>query len=234
MPTEKGGRTPLQQELFALRDLKYLNFHARLIPTVPKEKIIGIRTPQLRLFAAEFCRRPECQSFLAALPHDYYEENNLHAFCIEKIKDFESCLAALNAFLPYVNNWATCDSMRPKVLAQNKGRLLEEIQRWLSSGQVYTVRYGIVSLMTWFLEEDFSKNQLDWVANVPGQDHYIQMAVAWYFATALAKQWEAALPYLQQNKLPLWQHRKTVQKAVESYRLTEEQKAYLKTLKRKV
>lgn len=233
MPTETNRLTPLQQELFALQDLNYKNFHAGLIPTVPKERIIGVRTPQLRRFAAAFYRRPECNSFLANLPHDYYEENNLHAFCIEKMQDFESCVAALNLFLPYVNNWATCDSMRPKVLAKNKSGLLKEIRRWLSSGQVYTVRYGIVSLMTWFLDDDFSENQLEWVATVSGEDYYIQMAVAWYFATALAKQWETALPYLQQNRLSPWQHQKTIQKAVESRRLTTEQKAYLKTLKHK-
>lgn len=221
------------EQLFALQDLEYRDFHARLMPTIAKESIIGIRTPALRKLAKELHGTEEATEFLKSLPHKYYEENNLHAFLIERIKDYDACIYALNEFLPYVDNWATCDSLSPKVLGKHLPELLAQIPVWLASGRVYTVRFGIEQLMTWFLDEQFLPEYLQWVAAAPNQEYYVNMMVAWYFATALAKQYAHTLPYLTEKQLPQWVHNKTIQKAVESYRITAEQKAYLKTLRMK-
>lgn len=219
------------RELFELQDKDYAEFQAKLMPTVERESIIGVRTPQLRKFAAEFSKRPEAKDFLNTLPHKYYEENNLHAFIIEKIKDYDECIAALDKFLPYVDNWATCDSMNPKALKKQPERLLKKIEEWMASEHTYTVRFAMGLLMSYYLEENFEELLLARVADYRSEEYYIKMMQAWYFATALTKQYDATLPYIQQKRLDKWTHNKAIQKAVESYRITDEQKAYLKTLK---
>ncbi len=223
--------TPLQEKLFALRDEGCRDFTAGLVPTVDRERIIGIRTPALRAFAADFAKTPEAAAFLRALPHFYLEENHLHAFLIERIRDYDACVAALDAFLPFVDNWATCDSMSPRVLGRNRARLAGDVRRWMASGQLYTVRFGIRMLMAHFLDEDFRPESLDAVAAIETEEYYLRMMQAWYFATALAKQYEAALRILEARRLEPWTHNKAIQKACESRRISAQQKAYLKTLK---
>ena len=226
----------IQKELFEMQDLKYRDFHSKLMPTVDKEKVIGVRIPQLRKYASSFLKlssREEINEFMHTLPHQYYEEDNLHAFIIEKIKDYEECINALNVFLPYIDNWATCDMMNPKVLKKESERLLEQVKVWMKAKETYVVRFAMGCLMNYYLEENFTTECADLVAEVQSEEYYIQMMQAWYFATALAKQYDAVLPYLLEHRLSMWVHNKTIQKAVESYRITTEQKDYLKTLKRK-
>ena len=218
----------VQNDLFAMQDKEYQAFHSKLIPNVAPERVIGVRTPQLRAYAKVFSGTPEAAAFLKALPHTYYEENNLHAFLIEAIRDYDECVGALDAFLPYVDNWATCDMMIPKVLRRHPGELLEKVREWLASGQTYTVRYAIKVLMDCYLEENFLPEYPELVASVRSEEYYVNMMVAWYFATALAKQYEEAVPYIEQRLLPEWIHRKSIQKAVESRRISEERKEYLK------
>lgn len=223
----------IRHHLWALQDQEYKLFHQKLMPTVNPDTIIGIRVPQLRAYAKTLKKDPLHFVFLQALPHRYYEENNLHAFLLEQIKDFEQCVRAVDEFLPYIDNWATCDMLRPKCFQNHTDELLPAIEKWLSSGHTYTVRFGIGMLMSYYLDQYFEMGQLDRVASIQSEEYYVNMMIAWYFATAFAKQYEAALPYLLENRLPVWVHNKTIQKAVESYRITPEQKAYLKTLKRK-
>ena len=223
--------TEIQQRLFALQDAGYRDFHAALMPTVDKALVIGVRMPALRALAIELKGTELAADFMAALPHKYYEENNLHAALIGHIRDFDACMAALERFLPWVDNWATCDMMNPKALAKDKAALLEHIRLWLQSGHTYTVRFGMGMLMNHFLEEDFREEYLALVASVRSEEFYVRMMQAWYFATALAKQYEAAVKILEQRKLPPWVHNKTIQKARESYRISNEQKEYLKSLK---
>ena len=225
-------KTSLQIELFSLQDLKYKEFHQKLMPTVNPDKVIGIRTPVLRKFAKEFSKREEAEGFLKNLPHKYYEEDNLHAFLLEEIKDYEKLIEELNKFLPFVDNWATCDMMRPKILKNHKTELLEDIKRWLNSKDIYTIRFAVNCLMLYYLEEDFKPEYLQWVKNIESQEYYINMVRAWYFATALAKQYDETVKILENNALDKWTHNKTIQKANESYRITKEQKEYLRTLKR--
>ncbi|MBO5556527.1 MAG: DNA alkylation repair protein [Oscillospiraceae bacterium] len=225
--------TEIRERLFALRDEKNAVFVAKLIPTIPPESILGARTPQLRALAKALWKERDMAPFMAALPHAYFEENGLHAFCIEQIRDFDRCLEETERFLPYVDNWATCDSLSPKVFRKHRAELLPAIRRWLDSREPYTIRFGVGMLMEHFLDEDFAPVYLDWVAALRSEEYYVNMMIAWYFATALAKQYEAALPYLEGKVLDPWTHNKTIQKAVESYRVSEERKAYLKTLKRK-
>lgn len=220
----------IQQRLFQLQDKAYGEFTAKLIPNIAPELIIGVRTPKLRKLAKEVFKSGEAAEFMSALPHEYYEEDNLHGFLIEQIRDFDSCTQALDSFLPYVDNWATCDSMRPKVLGKHKKELLEHIKGWISSGHTYTVRFGTGMLMCHFLDGDFKPEYLDW-ANVESEEYYVNMMCAWFYATALAKQYEAVLPYFEEKKLPKWVHNKAIQKARESFRVNKEQKDYLKTLK---
>lgn len=220
--------TKLQKQLFELQDLKYRDFHSKLMPETDKETVIGIRTPVLRKFAKEFAGTLEAEAFLRQLPHRYYEENNLHMMLITGIKDYEKCMEEIQRFLPCIDNWATCDYPAPKCFARHKDQVLEEAKRWISSGETYVIRYGIGMLMRLFLDEDFSSEYLEMTAAVQSQEYYVNMMIAWYFATALAKQWDATVPYIEQHKLSDWVHRKTVQKAVESYRITPEQKEYLK------
>lgn len=223
----------IRERLFALQDLKYRDFHSKLIPTVNPEQVIGVRTPALRKLAKEYAKRPEAEAFLQMVPHTYYEENNLHGFLLESRKDFDQCVRGVDAFLPYVDNWATCDMMSPKVFKKHLPELLLYIKSWLASGHTYTVRYGMGMLMQHYLDEAFNEAYPELVAGVRSEEYYINMMIAWYFATALAKQYDAVIGYLEQNRLEPWVHNKTIQKAVESYRITDEQKAYLRTLKRK-
>lgn len=221
----------VRTRLFELRDLKYREFHSKLMPTVDPELIIGVRTPKLRNFAKEFGKMPEAEEFLKILPHKYYEENNLHGFLVEAIKDYGECVTAVNTFLPYVDNWATCDLMRPKVFKKHLPKLLEEIRRWIETDETYTIRFGIEMLMTFYLDEQFDIAYPELVAGVHSEEYYVNMMIAWYFATALAKQYEAVLPYIEKQRLERWTHNKAIQKAIESYRISPEQKAYLRTLK---
>lgn len=221
------------EQLFELQDLSYKEFHAKLIPTINPDTIIGVRTPQLRKIAKEFSKSPEASVFLKQLPHTYYEENNLHGFLIEQMKDYDVCIQALHDFLPYVDNWATCDMMSPKILKKHLPKLLEHIKVWIGSEHVYMIRFGIKMLMEFYLDEHFKEEYLELVAGVRSEEYYIKMVVAWYFATALAKQYESAVRYVEEHRLDVWTHNKTIQKAVESYRITTGQKEYLRTLKRK-
>lgn len=218
----------IRAQLFGLQDETYRDFQSALMPTVPKEKVIGVRTPALRKLAKQLAGTPQAEAFLQALPHDYYEENNLHAFLIETIRDYGTALAETEKFLPYIDNWATCDFPEPKCFRKNKKAVLEEVRKWIASTETYTIRYGIGMLMRLFLDEDFSPEYLEMAAGVQSQEYYVNMMIAWYFATALAKQWDAAVPYIEQHRLSDWVHKKTIQKAVESYRITSEQKEYLK------
>ena len=223
--------TEIQQRLFALQNAGYRDFHAALMPTVDKALVIGVRMPALRALAKELKGTEPAADFMAQLPHKYYEENNLHAALIGHIRDFQPCITALERFLPYVDNWATCDMMNPKALAKDKAALLERIQLWLQSSHTYTVRFGMEMLMNHFLEEDFREEYPALVASVRSEEYYVRMMQAWYFATALAKQYEAAVTYLEQRRLGAWVHNKTIQKARESFRVSQEQKEYLKSLK---
>ena len=197
------------------------------------QKEIGVRTPELRKLSKELAKREDIREFLIDLPHQYFDDNQLHAFILSGEKDFEKCMEDLERFLPYVDNWATCDQMSPKVFRKNRKKLLESINRWIGSEHTYTVRFAIKMLMEHFLDEDFDPIYPEMVATVRSEEYYIRMMIAWYFATALAKRYDAVLPYLKQEKLDVWTHNKAIQKAVESYRITEEQKIYLKSLKRK-
>ena len=221
----------LQKQLFALQDVTYKEFHSKLIPGIPKEEIIGIRTPVLRKFAKTFGKTKEAEAFLLELPHHYYEENNLHMMLITQIRDYARVIEELRRFLPYVNNWATCDFPTPKCFSAHRKELLPQVREWIASKDTYTVRYGIGVLMREYLEEDFVPEYLELVAQVTSEEYYVNMMVAWYLATALAKQWDATIPYLTERRLSPWVRRKTIQKAVESYRITPEQKAYLKRLR---
>ena len=221
----------IQKQLFALQDKSYQAFQSKLMPTLPAEKVIGVRTPVLRKLAKQLVGTPQAEAFLRSLPHEYYEENNLHAFLLENIRDYDTALAETEKFLPYINNWATCDCFCPKVFAKRKTELLVPIRRWLDSGEVYTVRYGMEMLMRYYLDDAFRPEYLEWVADVRSTEYYINMMRAWYFATALAKQPDAALPWLTEKRLDVWTHNKTIQKAVESYRIPDEMKRLLRGLR---
>jgi len=221
----------VRDELFAMQDKTYRDFHSRLMPTVDKACVIGIRTPNLRKYAKQFATTQEAVVFMEMLPHKYYEENNLHAFLIEQIKDYKECVSALNRFLPYVDNWATCDFMTPKIFKKYHKELLTDIRRWLVSEHTYEVRFAIGMLMKLYLDEAFLPEYPQMIAKIHTSEYYINMMVAWYFATALAKQYEAVIPYIEEKRLDVWIHNKTIQKAIESYRICDEKKVYLRTLK---
>lgn len=221
----------ITEKLFELADTKYRDFQANLLPTVDKATIIGVRTPALRKLAKEMAGSAKAAAFMLELPHTYYDENQLHTFLLSACKDYDICMEQIEAFLPYIDNWATCDQLSPKILQKNPEDLLLHIKKWLASKHTYTIRFGMKMLMSFYLEAKFQPEYLAWVAGVQSQEYYVKMMVAWYFATALAKQYDAAIPYLEQHKLEQWTHRKTIQKACESYRITAEQKAYLRTLR---
>ena len=221
----------IQDELFALRDLKYKEFQAKLIPTRDPDSIIGVRTPQLRKYAKELAKREDVFDFLNALPHPYFDENQLHAFIVSEIKDYGRCMEEVRKFLPYVDNWATCDQMSPKVFKKHKPELLDQIREWIKSDKTYTIRFGIGMLMELFLDEDYDTIYPEMVAKIRSEEYYVNMMIAWYFATALAKQYDTVLPFIEERRLAVWTHNKAIQKSVESYRITDEQKDYLKSLK---
>lgn len=223
----------ITKELWGLRDEAYFQFHKKLIPNIAEENIIGVRTPVLRSYAKKVAKYAEVSDFLQELPHTYYEENNLHGALLGLLyKDVDTYLTELEKFLPYVDNWATCDMMGPKIFRKNLPLVYEHVKKWLKSSDTYTVRFGIVTLLGYFLEETFEPEMLELVAAVRSEEYYIKMAVAWYFSMALVKQYDAAIPYLQSGILPKWEHNKTIQKAIESYQMDAESKAYLRSLKR--
>ena len=226
--------TSLQERLFAMQDKQYAAFQAKLTPGVPMESFIGIRVSVLRKFAKEFTNEAECEDFLHQLPHEYYDENMLHGLLISEVKDYEECIRLTDRFLPFVDNWAVCDIMSPKVFGKHKEELLAKIKTWSKSSHVYTCRFGIETLMSHYLDKDFKAEYLEIPASIRSEEYYVKMMVAWFFATALAKQWDQAIPYIEQNRLAPWTHNKTIQKAIESYRITPEQKEYLRTLKIKI
>ncbi|MBE5879332.1 MAG: DNA alkylation repair protein [Lachnospiraceae bacterium] len=221
----------VEKELFAMQDLSYKEFHAALMPTISPDVIIGVRTPALRKYAKTFAKSEDADVFMKELPHRYYEENNLHGFILCESKDIDFCLEKLDEFLPYIDNWATCDMLRPKVFKKNPERLLPFIDKWFTSGETYTVRYAIGMLLSYFLDEEFKPEYPARVASIVSEEYYVQMMQAWYFATALAKQWDAVIPFIERKCMPKWVHNKTIQKSVESYRLTTEQKEYLRTFR---
>lgn len=222
----------LQQNLFGMRDAAYAAFIAKLTPGFPPSHFIGVRVPLLRTIARSFAKEEAAsQRFLSHLPHSYYEEDMLHGMLISLVKDYDRCLGLTDRFLPYVDNWAVCDTLSPKVFAKHKAQLLENILRWSSSSHTYTCRFGLRMLMTHFLDDSFSADFLEIPAAIRSEEYYVKMMVAWFFATALAKQWEATLPYLENRQLDPWTHRKTIQKAIESYRIPPERKDYLRTLR---
>ncbi len=222
----------IRERLLTMQDTVYRDFQSRLIPGKDHSLFIGIRTPGLRVFAKELVKSNDYKEFLIQLPHLYFDENQLHAFIISELKDYKTCIEEVERFLPYVDNWATCDQMSPKTFKKNKTDLLNHIKTWLKDSRTYTIRFAIGMLMQHFLDEDFKPEYLKVVAEIQSDEYYVKMMVAWYFTTALAKQYEAAIPFIEQHLLDPWTHNKTIQKAVESYRISEETKKYLKTLKR--
>lgn len=220
-----------QELLFQLQDKGYRDFHSKLIPTIPVETIIGVRIPAIRKLAKEYGKDPESVEFLKQLPHTYYDENILHALLVAEIKDYEVCVKEVERFLPYVDNWAVCDIFSPKVFRKSRDQLIDKIKEWAASEHPYTCRFGMEMLMAHFLDEDFRVEYLEIPAAVHSEEYYVNMMIAWFYATALAKQWDAAVGYIEKKCLDPWTHNKTIQKARESYRITREQKEYLNTLK---
>ena len=227
------NREELRARLTELRDESYRDFMERTLKTVPKEKILGVRTSELRKLAKALAKSEYAADFLKDVPHEYFEENQIHMFALAETRDYAACVAEVDAFLPYVDNWATCDQCVPKCFAKHKEELLGEIRKWIASDHAYTIRYGIGLLMGLYLDADFRPEYPEWVAAIRSEEYYVNMMRAWYFATALAKQWNAAIAYLETPRLDQWTHNKTIQKAIESYRITDEQKVYLRTLKMK-
>ena len=229
MILEKLQHKDIEKQLLSLRDEEYRAFQCKLIPEIPTDRVLGVRMPALRSLGKQLRNTPEAAAFLHDLPHRYYDEDNLHGYLISEMKDLDAALAALEDFLPYVDNWATCDMLNPKVFARHLARVLTQIQGWMASGHTYTVRFGIGTLMRYFLDENFRPEYLAWVANIRSDAYYIKMMVAWFFATALAKQYAATIPYIENHTLEKWTHNKAIRKAIESRRISEEQKAYLRT-----
>ena len=221
----------IKEELFALQDISYADFQAKLTPNIPRDLFIGVRVPELRKFAKKVAEEPETSKFLKNLPHKYYDEKMLHGLLISEIKDYNACLVAVDEFLPYVDNWAVCDIMSPKIFKKNKKALLGKIKEWSASEKTYTCRFGIEMLMSHFLDDDFKPEYLEIALSVNSEDYYVQMMVAWFFATALAKEWDATIKYIEDHRLDRWTHNKAIQKARESRRITPKEKEYLKSLK---
>lgn len=219
-------------KLFELQDKKYADFHGKLIPHIPREKIIGVRVPNMRKLAKEYSKSEESKVFLNDLPHKYYDENLLHGMLISEIKDYDKCINKLDKFLPYVDNWAVCDTISPKVFKRSREKLLGKIKIWISSKETYVCRFGILMLMKHFLDDYFTPEYLENVADIEFDEYYLKMMIAWFFATALSKHWNETIVYLERKKLDVWVHNKAIQKARESYRITTQQKEYLKSLKR--
>jgi len=222
----------IKEQLNLLAEPEYAAFEAKLCPTLPKDCFLGVRVPNLRKIENEFRKTEDGAEFLKSLPHETYDENLLHSIFIANLKGYDNVMTALEAFLPYVDNWAVCDTLRPNEFKKHKDGLMEKIRGWIASEETYTCRFGIDMLMTYYLDEDFCVEYLELPAGVHSEEYYVRMMVAWYYATALSKHWEETVPYLENGRLDTWVHNKTIQKAIESYRITEEQKAYLRTLKR--
>ena len=221
----------IRNELFKMQDTAYRDFNSKLIPTVDKSLFIWVRTPELRKYAKQLAKREDIEEFLHSLPHKYFDENQLHAFIVSEIKDFKSCVDKVNEFLPYIDNWATCDQLSPKVFKKHHKELIAYIKEWLESDKVYTLRFGIGMLMEHFLDEDFDIIYPETVSNIRSDEYYVNMMIAWYFATALAKRYESVLTFIENRSLEIWTHNKAIQKAVESYRISTDRKTYLKELK---
>ncbi len=231
MKMEKSAVTVIREILYAHRDPKYAEFVAKLIPTLPKESFIGVRSPEYKKIVKELPGEEILSEFISTLPHEYYEENILHNVLIGRTKDFTTCLSQVEAFLPYVDNWAVCDGLQPAVFKKHTAELKKKIPEWIASEAVYTRRFGLHMLMTYFLDGEFDVSMLSQPADLRSDEYYVNMMTAWLFAEALAKQWNAAIPYIEGKRLDKWTHNKAIQKAIESYRITEEQKTYLKSLK---
>ena len=221
----------ITESLFELRDKEYAKFQAKLTPSVDPELFIGVRVPDVRKLAKLMKNDPNAEAFMQELPHKYYDENMLHGLLISDIKDYDKAVEETNRFLPYIDNWAVCDIMSPKVFKKHKDKLIVSIRKWAGSKETYTIRFGIEMLMSHYLDEDFNAEYLEIPAKIRSGEYYVNMMTAWFFATALAKQWESVIPYIEKKRLDKWTHNKTIQKAVESYRITDEQKEHLKTLK---
>ena len=218
----------IREDLFANQDVKYRDFQSKLTPTIEANTAIGVRTPVLRKLAKDYSKRQDVDNFLADLPHKYFDENQLHAFILSEIKDFDECMGKLERFLPFVDNWATCDQMSPRCFKKNHEKLLPYLNKWIKSDDTYTVRFAIVTFMAHFLDDDFDAGYLGLVSDIKSDEYYINMAIAWYFATALAKQYDKTIPYIENKTLDEWTHNKAIQKSIESYRVTAEHKEYLK------
>lgn len=223
----------IQKELFKLQDKKYREIQIKTITNIDSDTIIGVRTPKLRKIAKELYKSNNYKEFINDLPHKYFDENQLHSFILGEIKDYDECLDSVNKFLPYVDNWATCDQSTPKAFVKNTDKLINEIKKWIKSKETYTIRFGVGMLMRSYLDDNFKEEYLEWVSKIRSNEYYVNMMIAWYFATALAKQYDKTIKYIENNKLDTWVHNKTIQKAIESYRITNEQKEYLRSLKRK-
>ena len=221
----------IEEELFQLQDIKYKEFQSKLIPNVNKDNIIGVRTPELKKLAKSLFKSGDYLTFLEDLPHKYFDENQLHAFIISEFKDYDACISYINKFLPYVDNWATCDQLSPKVFKKNTDKLINQINNWIKSKEVYTIRFGIGMLMKYYLDDNFKKEYLDLALSIKSDEYYVNMMIAWYFATALAKQYDDTILVLEKRRLNPWVHNKSIQKAIESYRITDDEKEYLKKLK---
>lgn len=223
--------TDLQKRLFKMQDLKYRDFHSKLMPNVPYDAVIGVRVPKLRKFSKEFAKTEESRAFIKQLPHKYYEENNIHAFVLEQIRDYDTAIMETEKFLPYIDNWATCDMFLPKAFKRNTDKLILKINEWIKSDDTYTVRYAIGLLLKLYLDEEFRAEYLQTVAAVRSDEYYVNMMIAWYFATALAKQYDVTISYIIEKRLDTWTHNKAIQKAIESNRISKETKEYLKGFK---
>lgn len=221
----------IRNELFRLQDTKYRDFQMKLIPGVSEDTVIGVRTPDLRKFAKQLIKSPDIRDYLHNLPHRYFDENQLHAFIVSEIREYDRCMEEVIRFLPYIDNWATCDQMSPKVFKKYKQELMKSILAWIDSEETYTIRFGIGMMMQYFLDDDFEPAYPEIIAKIRSEEYYVNMMIAWYFATALAKQYETVLPYIEGKKLAVWTHNKAIQKSVESNRITPEQKEFLKRLK---
>ena len=222
----------IRDRLFALQDPEYRLFQSKLMPTVDPARVIGVRIPDLRKLSRELAGTEQAAAFVRQLPHDYYEENNLHGFLIASLRDYGETVAALEAFLPHVNNWATCDLLHPRAFDKRPEALPDQLFRWLQSDRTYTVRFAMGMLMSLYLDEAFRPGYADWIAGIKSEEYYVNMMAAWYFATALAKRWDDVFPYLTDHRLPVWTHNKAIQKAIESRRISPEQKQILRSLKR--
>ena len=221
----------LYDRLEKVKDEAYRDLQMKLVPNIPPETVVGVRTPEMRAIAKAVYESADRDAFLNDLPHKYYEENLIHFFVLSMFKDFDACVRGVEAFLPYVDCWPVSDQATPKSFRKNHEKLLPYLRNWIASEHVYTARFGIRMLMNEFLDADFKEEYLDLVASKTGEDYYLKMMIAWYFATALAKRYDETLPYLETRRLDDWTHKKTIQKAVESFRVSNEHKAYLRTLR---